>query len=127
VGIERAELAVPGIPPRVDAVCVAPFGLEEGSAITLPQDLALVVGEPASFRFFTSTTRREDEAAAQVDPQGAELEELPAIETTLDGHAGELVPVNLEARVTEVGTLALAAVQKGGERRWNLEFNIRVD
>src|SRR5690606_26648253 len=33
VGIERAELAVPGIPPRVDAVCIAPFGMEEGAEV----------------------------------------------------------------------------------------------
>jgi molecular chaperone DnaK (HSP70) len=137
VGIERAELAVPGIPPRVDAICVAPFGLEEGTTVTLPQDLALVVGEEASFRFFSSNERRDDQPADQVDPQRANLEELPPIETVLeaDGNAGMMVPVKLQARVTEVGTLELAAVAAGpnadGEsdtaRKWKLEFNIRVE
>ncbi|HLV61364.1 MAG TPA: Hsp70 family protein [Fredinandcohnia sp.] len=121
VGIERAELAVPGVPPRVDAICIAPFGMEEGSEITLSEPLGLWVGEPASFRFFASSSRRDDEVGTAVDP--AELEELPPIETTLEGEAGVAVPVRLRARLTEVGTLELFAVDAGG-REWRLEFQI---
>ena len=133
VGIERAELAVPGIPPRIDAVCVAPFGMEEGSEVVLPQPLGLVVGEAASFRFFSSSSRRNDAAAAVVDPSspGAGLEELPPIETTLEGNgeraAGALIPVKLHARLTEVGTLELSAEEEETGRRWRLEYNVRVE
>jgi molecular chaperone DnaK (HSP70) len=121
VGIERAELAVPGIPPRVDAVCVAPFGMEEGSEVTLPEPMGLWVGEPASFRFFASSSRRDDEVGEVVDP--AELEELPPIETVLQGEEGAVVPVRLRARLTEVGTLEIAAVESAG-REWRLEYQI---
>ncbi len=47
VGIESPMPAVPGMEPPIFALCVAPFGLEEGSAAALPpQELAVVVGEP---------------------------------------------------------------------------------
>ncbi len=126
VGIERAELAVPGVPPRIDAVCVAPFGMEEGSEVELPQALGLVVGEPAAFRFFGSSTRRDDQVATVV-PSAADLEELPAIETELEGESGRVVPVKLHARVTEVGTLELSAVEQGSDKRWKLHYNVRVE
>lgn len=126
IGIERAGLAVPGVPPRVDAVCVAPFGMEEGTEVQLARDLGLVVGEQASFRFFSSTTRKEDAVGTETSP-GEDLTELDPIETTLEGEAGQVVPVQVSARVTEVGTLELAAVEKASGRRHKLEFNVRVE
>ena len=55
------------------------------------------------------------------------LEELDPIQTTLEaaGAEGQVLPVRLESRVTEVGTLALEAAERGGDRRWKLEFNVR--
>jgi hypothetical protein len=123
VGIERAEPAVPGIPPRIDAICVAPFGMEEGSEATLPDVLGLVVGEQAVFRFFASSSRREDGVGDRVDP--GELEELAPIETTLEGEAGPIASVRLQARYTEVGTLEIAAVDVASGRRWKLEYDVR--
>lgn len=127
VGIERAELAVPGVPPRVDAVCIAPLGMEEGSEVTLNMELGLVVGEPATFRFFSSNERREDQVATVVDPKKAELDELAPIETTLEGPSGGVLPVRLQARVTEVGTLELHAIESASKKKHKLEFNIRVE
>ncbi len=127
VGIERAEMAVPGVAPRVDAVCIAPLGMEEGSEVELPMELGLVVGEPATFRFFSSSTRNEDALSATVDPKKVELAELSPIETTLEGPSGAVLPVKLHARVTEVGTLELSAVESASKKRHKLEFNIRVE
>ena len=46
----------PGIEPPVTALCVAPFGMEEGTDAELPpHELGVVVGEPVRFRFFGST------------------------------------------------------------------------
>ena len=127
VGIERAELAVPGVPPRVDAVCIAPLGMEEGTEVVLPMELGLVVGEPATFRFFSSTNRKEDQPSTTVDPKKADLNELAPIETTLEGPSGAVLPVKLQARVTEVGTLELNAVESASKKKHKLEFNIRVE
>ncbi len=125
IGIERSELAIPGIPPRIDAICVAPSGMEEGSEVSLEQNFGLVLGEPVSFRFFASSERSEDGVGTVVDP--TELTELSPLETLLDGNDGEVVEVRLHARVTEVGTLEIAAVDLTSDRRWKLSFNIRLD
>ena len=53
VGVESAMPAVPGMPPPLSALCVAPFGLEEGTHAEMPAaELGLVVGEPVRFQFF---------------------------------------------------------------------------
>jgi molecular chaperone DnaK (HSP70) len=128
VGVEAAMPAVPGFEPPVKALCVAPFGMEEGThADVPPQEFALVVGEPTFFRFFASSVRREDRVGDMIDDavRSSELEEVAPIETTLDGEAGKLVPVNLQAAVTEIGTLEVRCLEKGGEGRWKLELNVR--
>jgi molecular chaperone DnaK (HSP70) len=129
VGVERAGLAVPGIPPQLDALCVAPFGMEEGTQVELDQPFGLIVGEPVSFRFFGSSTRRTDDVGSVANP--AELSELAPIETTFETTGedvpGHVVQVRLVGRVTEVGTLELAAVEEGTDRRWKLSFNVRLE
>jgi hypothetical protein len=111
------------------ALTVVPFGLEEGSKVELPQRrFALVVGEPAEFRFFSSATRRDDQPGSMVEELGDEIEELSPIEVFLppqnDKAREEIVPVTLESNVTETGLLELWCVAADG-RRWKLEFNVR--
>jgi hypothetical protein len=43
----------------------------------------------------------------------------------LDSQQGTVVPVRLESRVTEVGTLEVWCVSRDGKQRWKLELNIR--
>jgi len=130
VGIESAMPAVPGMEPPIEAMCIAPFGMEEGSEAELPpQEVGLVVGEPVRFRFFGSSVRREDKVGTVLEhwAQG-ELEELEEIEADLptqDRSPGEVVPVRLQAVVTEVGTLRLDAVSRNGDERWKVELNVR--
>jgi len=132
VGVETAMPAVPGIEPPVRALCVAPFGMEEGTKADIPpQEFGLVVGEPTRFRFFTSSVRRDDTVGLMVeDPvDNDEFEEVAPIESTLTvdaGDEGRLVPVNLQAAVTEIGTLELRCLEKGGAGRWKLELNVRM-
>lgn len=126
VGIERAELAVPGVPPRVDAVCIAPFGMEEGAEVELEPVFGLVLGEPVSFQFFGSSARADDRVGSVVAPSA--LLELAPIETMLEGEGASLVHVRLHARISEVGTLELSAVEVDADppRRWKLSFDVRV-
>src|SRR4029077_12496754 len=129
VGVESAMPAVPGFEPPVKALCVAPFGMEEGSKADVPpQEFALVTGEPTVFRFFASSLRREDRVGDMIDDaaRNEEFEEVAPIETTLSGESGKLVPVNLQAAVTEVGTLELRCLEKAGSGRWKLEMNVRI-
>lgn len=130
VGVESSMPAVPGMAPEVEALCIAPFGMEEGTEEQLPDDeFGLVIGEPVRFRFFVSNTRRDDKVGKRLDYwTDEELEELDEIEITLpeEGRtAGEVVPVHLTAAVTEVGTLELHAVSQQDSNRWKIEFDVR--
>lgn len=130
VGVESAMPAVPGFAPPLEALCIAPFGMEEGTHAELPQDeFGLVVGEPVRFRFFGSTVRREDVLGVRLDDWDEdELEELSEIEMNLtaENHRpGEVVPVHLAAHITEVGTLQLEAIATRTQERWKVEFEVR--
>lgn len=118
--------AIPGMPPPMKALTVAPFGMEEGTSHEYPdREFGLLVGEPAEFRFFCSATRKNDEAGTMLEEwKPDELEELAPVEVTLPGSSGEVARVSLEAAVTETGVLQLFCVAKDG-RRWKLEFNVR--
>jgi len=129
VGVEASVPAVPGFEPPLRALCVAPFGMEEGSQAEVPpQEFGLVVGEPTRFRFFSSSVRRQDKPGDMVEDanRSEELDEVSPIETTLPGNSGQLVPVNLQAAVTELGTLQLQCLEKNGAGRWKLELNVRM-
>ncbi|KAK42412.1 molecular chaperone DnaK [Caballeronia jiangsuensis] len=130
VAVESAMPAVPGLEPPVQALCVAPFGMEEGTDAELPaQEFGLVVGEPVHFRFFGSSVRRQDQVGTLLEYwQPDELQELEEIEASLppEGRTpGEVVPVKLHARVTEAGTLELEAIPRGSSERWKVEFDVR--
>ena len=130
VGVEAAMPAVPGMDPPLTALCVAPFGLEEGSDAGSPeQEFGLVVGEPVRFRFFGSSVRRDDLVGTVLERwSDEELEELEELEATLPAEGrpgGEVVPVRLHAGVTEVGTLRLRAVPRDGAEPWKVEFDVR--
>ncbi len=127
VGIESAMPAVPGVPNPLKALTVAPFGMEEGTDVKIPdREFGLVVGEPAEFRFFSSTVRKNDPPGEIIEDISSELEELSPMEVTLrEGvDSSEVVPVSFETVVTETGLLQLWCVARDG-RRWKLEFNVR--
>jgi hypothetical protein len=132
VGVESAMPAVPGMPPPLAALCVAPFGLEEGSRADMPEaELGLVVGEPVRFRFFGSSVRRDDHAGSLLDRwTREEMMELQDIEVELPAEGyekGEVVTVRLQAGITEVGTLELEAVERSGRARWKVELDTRAE
>ncbi len=131
VGVESAMPAVPGVPTPLKALCTAPFGMEEGSEAEIRgNEFGLVVGEPAVFHLLSSTVRRQDEAGEMVDDWSGEIEEVTTMEAHLsaaetdDGET--MIPVWIQSRVTEVGTLEVWCVSRDDEkRRWKLEFNLR--
>ncbi|MRV75605.1 Hsp70 family protein [Duganella sp. FT92W] len=131
VAVESSMPAIPGMEPPIQALCVAPFGMEEGGEIELPgQQFGLVVGEPVNFRFFESSTRRQDQIGELLDFWGPdELTELNEIQMTLSPEgrqAGEVVQVKLHALATEAGTLELLAVADDNGQRWKVEFDVRA-
>jgi hypothetical protein len=132
VGIETAGLAVPGAPRPLRALCVVPIGMEEGSETDVPSDeIGLIVGEPAQFRFFSSSIRKADRPGELLYSWSAdELEETDSLEATLpaaEGIAGDYVPVRFRSRITELGVLELWCACTNDSGRWKLEFSVREE
>lgn len=132
VGIETAGLAIPGAARPLRALCVAPFGMEEGTACDVPSDpIGLVVGESALFRFFKSSTRKQDQPGHVLPAwDEEELEETDPLEATLpadDAVEEAYVPVKFHANVSELGQLELWCVSTKSDARWKLEFSVRED
>lgn len=141
VGIETAGLAIPGAPRPLKALCVAPFGMEEGSSNDVPSDeIGLIVGEPAHFRFFSSTTRKEDRPGTLLDSSHitsseADLQETDSMETELSGPQTdseepvneEYVPVRFQTHITELGMMELWCRAVHCDQKWKLEFSVRED
>ena len=130
IGVETSMPAVPGHRPPTKALCVVPFGMEEGTEADVPgAEFGLVVGEPAQFRFLSSTTRRGDRAGSTVEDWENTLQELSPVEANLPATkktaAGTLVPVKLRSKVTAVGTLELWCHERDGAGKWKLELSVR--
>lgn len=132
VGVEDAAPAVPGMPTPIKAVCVVPFGMEEGTEQTLDaREFALILGEQASFRFFSRSTESLEDGSfpvigTTVKKWKQELTELHTLDTLLDKGPddGKTIQVRLTSKVTELGVLELWCIAKDG-RKWKLEFDIR--
>ncbi|SLM30006.1 DnaK4 [Desulfamplus magnetovallimortis] len=127
MAIEASMPAVPGMPMPTRALCIAPFGMEEGShAESRDRLFNLVVGEKVNFDIMTSSTRHEDSVGSVIDNwEDMDIEDLTSIETQLDGEGENFIPVTFEVKVTEVGTLEFWACSRDDDRKWRLELNIR--
>ncbi|MFI4876853.1 MAG: Hsp70 family protein [Blastopirellula sp. JB062] len=132
IGVERAGLAIPGAPRPLNLVNVVPIGMEEGTSIQVPsQEVGLVVGEAAKFRFFSSPIRKDDQPGQAFSSwNDEEITETDPLETLLpkdDAIQESYVPVNFESKITELGQLELWCVSPRTGGRWKLEFNVRED
>ena len=113
-------------------------------------EIGLVVGEPATFRFFSSPVRKHDRPGDVVDAiKSGEVDETdsleanlplpekaaakskgakssaaaPSPETVEDGY----VPVRFHSRITELGVFELWCASTLNDQRWKLEFSVRED
>jgi molecular chaperone DnaK (HSP70) len=132
VGIETSGLAIPGAPRPLKALCVVPIGMEEGTSIDVPSDeFGLVVGEPASFRFFSSGIRKADKPGDLLDrwtdDELAETDSLEALLPKDDAIEDDFVPVRFHSQITELGVFELWCQGTKSPNRWKLEFSVRKD
>lgn len=90
-----------------------------------------MVGEPAHFRFFSSSVRKADRPGDVLNAWTAEeLPETDSLEAALppDESIDEpYVPVRFHAKLTEVGMLELWCVSTTSDKRWKLEFSVREE
>lgn len=132
LGLESSRPAVPGFKPPVKAVCVVPQGMEEGSSHVLEgRTFGLVTGKSAVFRFFASEIRGGDKPGEMVNKADKVLEETSKLEITLPAMeefpTGQPIPVFLNSVVTELGSLELWMQHVDSDRRWKVEFQVRMD
>ena len=110
---------------RRQALCVAPKGLEDGSAVAVPDRVFdLRLDAPVAFPLYVYTGDRADAPGVVVDPD-TDLDPLPALETVLRdrGRTGSDVPVTLSCAMTETGALEIfLATVELPPRKWKLEF-----
>ena len=132
IGLESSMPAVPGFTPPLKALCVVPQGMEEGAEVLIEgRDLALVTGQPAEFRFFSSEVRSGDRPGEIIADAERNLLEISLLEVNLaaveDIPAGEPVPVQINSVVTELGALELWMKHTKSDRRWKVEFQVRTE
>ncbi len=151
VGIESTGPAVPGMPRPLQAVCVAPQGMEEGSETIIPgREFGLVVGKRVKFRFFSSHIRTEDsfgsllkfwdeeelvetdsielileEVIVSVDPTEPSDGPNSSSPDTLKSKPSNVVPVRFLSKITELGMFELWCIGPQAPQRWKLSFSVR--
>lgn len=126
ISVSAAMPAIPGIPMPTKALCLAPFGMEEGTETTLTEKVyALTVGAPVSFSLLSSASRHGDLFGETVEDWEGEIEPLTTIETSLDGNPGDRIPVCLHVKATEIGTLEFFCMATEDDREWKLAFSVR--
>jgi hypothetical protein len=106
--------------------------MQEGTELLIEgRTFGLVTGQAAEFRFFSSTVRSGDMPGQILPDAERELEETSLLEVELpalpDVSAGQVVPVQIESVVTELGTLELWMKHTNSDRRWKLEFEVRTE
>lgn len=130
IGLETLVQAVPGFKPPMKALCVVPYDMEEGTQVDVPEtELGLIVGEPVTFPFLSSNKRKKDIVGCMLSVENEDLEENVSIETVLEPvegiEKGDVIPVKLHSKVTELGTLEISCMSLDNKYKWNLEFNVR--
>jgi hypothetical protein len=116
----------------VKALCVVPQGMQEGSELLVEgQEFGLLTGHIAEFRFYSSAARGGDRPGQILPDAERELEETSLLEINLptlpDFPAGQVIPVQINSVVTELGTLELWMKHMNSDRRWKVEFQVRTE
>jgi hypothetical protein len=132
LGLASTMPAIPGFKPPIKALCVVPQGMEEGSEFLIEgQTFGLMTGRPAEFRFFTSEIRSGDRPGQILPDAERELEETGKVEVVLPAVDGlpenQAIPVQINPVVTELGALELWMKHTGSDRRWKVEFQVRME
>jgi len=132
IGLEASMPAVPGYKPPIKALCVVPQGMQEGTELLIEgREFGLVTGRAAEFRFFSSSVRSGDTPGQLLADAERDLEDTGMLEVEIpalrDVPAGQVVPVRLNAVVTELGILELWMKHANSDRRWKVEFQVRTE
>ena len=129
IGIEPSLPAVPGMSIPVKYLCVASFGMEEGSGGEITdQNYGLILGETVKFDLYASNTRKQDQMGFFAETEKDDITLVSSMETQLEkdnDSSGTMIPIRIQVSATEIGTLELWCVSNENDQKWKLEFNVR--
>ena len=116
---------------RVSVLCVAPRGMQDGQQLEVSsKEFTLITNRPVEFPLFTSTGPENYAVGDVLELERSELHELPPLRTVVKfgkQKAGTEVPVRIQARRTEIGTLELSCFSKMSGARFRLELDLRSE
>ena len=120
-------VGIDGDEPTV--VCLVPGVAEPGQKLELSErQFSLAISQPVEFPLWVSSTRLTDAAGDLIPINREQMFPLPSIRTVLQtqrkSEKGQL-SVQLEAQLTELGTIELWCAEVGTDRRWRLQFDVR--
>mgnify|MGYP001221710720 CR=1 FL=1 len=131
IGVESSEIPIPGMAQNLQGLCLVPQGSEEGNSLPSPTNtFGLVTGEKANFRFFASKSRPKDKVDDIISDAESNLTEAASIELNMpciEDKKNQIVPVSMQAKVSDVGILELSMKHLYSDKKWDLEFNVRSD
>lgn len=111
-------------------VCVAPRGMQEGQSLEVSEkEFQLITNRPVAFPLYATTSPRHDLVGSVLTLPAEDLHELPPLQTVIKfgkQKAGTKVPVRIQVRRTELGTLELSCLSKMSGARFKLEFDLRA-
>jgi DNA-K related protein len=134
-GLARAHyIGVEGEAPEAAehaAMCLLPAGIAAGQMVELTdRQFQLRIRQPVEFPLYTSSLRTADTPGTLVPMDPQLLRPLPPIRTVLTSgrrkSQAEVIPVTLHAQLSEIGTLELWCREAGGDRQWQLQFDVRA-
>lgn len=125
VGVESAAAGGESRP----WLCVVPRDAQEGDEIVVEgRDFQLLMGQTVAFPLATSSVRAADKPGDLIADNPETLRPLPPLVGMLRVSRkakAERVPVRVEAKVTEVGTVELWCHSRVDDRRWRLQIQLR--
>src|SRR4030095_10783376 len=113
------------------AICLLPAGSAEGQMVDLTErQFQLRIRQPVEFPLYTSSLRTADTPGTLVSIDPQLLQPLPPIRTILTSarrkSQAEVIPVTLQAQLTDIGTLELWCCEAIGDRQCRLQFDVRA-
>ena len=115
-------------------ICIIPVGFNEGNETIIEnKNFKLLLNKPVEFPIYISNKKNDDVIEKIIDIDSDNMLELPPLRTILtkkteleieDGD-NTLVDIRLSAKLTNLGTLEVWCIEKNGDARWNLEFELR--
>jgi molecular chaperone DnaK (HSP70) len=123
----EADVDVPA--GQLCVLTVAPKGMQEGQRVEVSdREFQLVTNRPVEFPVYSTTSDRHEPVGTVLKLPKDELVALPSLKTVVKfgkQKPGTQIPVRIQAKRTELGTLELSCFSRLSGARFKLEFDLR--